>query len=55
MTTEGLRVWLEYEILNHEQLKEEYKAVGLAPWNRGYLDALMNVKKFTESHDEDKK
>ena len=30
-------------ILNQEQLKIEYKDIGLPEWNKGYIEALYDI------------
>jgi hypothetical protein len=42
---EKLQRWLEFMILNQEQLKIEYKDIPYPEWNKGYLEALNDCMK----------
>ena len=37
--------WLDFSILNQEEIKKEWGIEPLPQWNVGYLEALLDTKK----------
>lgn len=46
--------WMEFSILNQEELKNEYKGIEFPQWNKGYLECLEDLRRFVYEISQDK-